>query len=149
MLVSEDNILELIPQRPPMVMVDTLVLCNEKQVISQFTIRPDNIFMDRNGFTASGMMEVMAQTAAARTGYLMKNQAKGANKEVPIGVIGSIKNFRQFFQPCIDSKIITTLVVTYELMNVTRVTAKVELDGQLVAKGELQIYITEQNLNKP
>lgn len=148
MLVSEDNILELIPQRPPMVMVDELVLCNEKQVISHFTIQADNIFMDRNGFTAPGMMEVMAQTAAARNGYLMKNQANGANKKVPIGVIGSIKNFKQFFQPCSDSKLITTLDIAYELMNVTRVTAKVELDGQLVAKGELQIYITEQNLNK-
>ena len=66
MLVSKDNILDLIPQRYPMVMIDSLVSYNEKQVVSQLTIREDNIFINSMGLTASGMMENMAQTAAAR-----------------------------------------------------------------------------------
>ena len=74
MLVSEENILELIPQRPPMVMIDRLMSCDEKQVVTELLIRPDNIFIDHKGFTSPGLMENIAQTAAARTGYLLKNQ---------------------------------------------------------------------------
>lgn len=143
MLVSEDNITELIPQRPPMVMVDNLVSCDEKEVISRLTIRHDNIFTDGRGFTASGMMETMAQTAALRTGYLMKKKPGGANKKAPVGVIGSIKNFRLFFQPEAGSVILTTVNVEHEVLQATVVKAKVEVEGKLAAESELQIFLTE------
>lgn len=143
MLISEINILELIPQRPPMVMIDILLSCNERQVISQLNIRQDNIFLDSKGFSASGLMETMAQTSAARTGYLMKNQPEGANKKPPIGVIGSIKNFRMYFQPQIGTTITTTIETEHEVMQATVVKGKVEIDGKLAAESDLQIYLTE------
>ena len=143
MLVSEDNITELIPQRPPMVMVDSLVCCDEKQVISRLAIHKDNIFTDSRGFTASGMMETMAQTAALRTGYLMKKKPEGANKKAPVGVIGSIKNFRLYFQPEAGSVILTTVNVEHEVLLATVVKAKVEVEGKLAAESDLQIFLTE------
>jgi len=143
MLFSENNITELIPQRPPMVMVDCLVSCDEKQVISGFTIQKDNIFTDSRGFTASGMMENMAQTAALRTGYLVKKKPEGENKKVPVGVIGSIKNFRLYFQPEAGSVILTTVNVEYEVLQATIVKAKVEVAGKLAAESDLQIFLTE------
>jgi 3-hydroxymyristoyl/3-hydroxydecanoyl-(acyl carrier protein) dehydratase len=149
MLISEENILELIPQRSPMVMIDSLVSCDEKQAVSRLTIREDNIFMNSNGFTASGLMEAMAQTAAARTGYLLKNHPESANKNVPVGVIGSIKNFRLFFQPQIDSILNITVEIAHEVLMATVVKGKVEVDGKMAAEAELQIYITEPNFDKP
>jgi len=149
MLVSEENILELIPQRPPMVMIDCLVSCDEKQAVSRLSIREDNLFIDSKGFTASGMMEAMAQTAAARTGHLMKNHPESANKKVPVGVIGSIKNFKLNFQPPIGSIIKTTVEIEHEVLMATIVKGKVEVDGIIAAEAELQIYITEPNFNKP
>ena len=149
MLVSEENILELIPQRPPMVMIDGLVSCDEKQALARLTIREDNIFLNSNGFSASGMMEAMAQTAAARTGYLLKNHPESANKKIPVGVIGSIKNFRLYFQPQIDSILNITVEIAHEVLMANIVKGKVEVDGKLAAEAELQIYITEPNFDKP
>ena len=143
MLVSEENILELIPQRFPMVMADCLVSCDEKQVVSQLTIRKENIFLGLHGFTSSGMMEAMAQTAAARTGYFLKNQPESSNKKVPIGVIGSIKNFRLYFQPAPGSVIITTVNIEHQILQATVVKGKVEADGKLAAECDLQVFITE------
>lgn len=143
MLVSEENILELIPQRYPMVMLDCLVSCNKKQVVSQLTIRQDNLFLNKHGLTSAGMMEAMAQTAAARTGFLMKNQPGGANKKIPVGVIGSIKNFRLNFQPLIGSVIVTTVSIEHEVLQATVVKGKVEMNGELAAESDLQIFLTE------
>lgn len=143
MLISQDNILELIPQRYPMVMIDSLVSCSEKQVVSRFTIRGDNLFVGRLGMTAPGLMENMAQTAAARMGYLMKNQKGDANKKVPVGVIGSIKNFRLHFQPETGSVIFTTVSIEHEVLLATVVKGKVEVEGRLAAEGDLQIFLTE------
>jgi 3-hydroxymyristoyl/3-hydroxydecanoyl-(acyl carrier protein) dehydratase len=144
MLVSQENIPGLIPQRYPMVMIDSLVSCDEKQVVSQLIIRQDNLFLDRNGFTSAGMIEAMAQTAAARTGYLLKNQPGGPNKRIPIGVIGSIKNFRLYFQPKIGSAIITIVDIEHEVLLATVVKGSVEVDGKVAAESDLQIFLTEE-----
>jgi len=143
MLVTKDKILELIPQRYPTVMVDCLVSCDEKQAVSQLTIRQDNLFLNKHGLTSAGMMEAMAQTAAARTGYLIKNKPEGANKKIPIGVVGSIKNFRMNFQPLIESVIFTTIYIEHEVLQATVIKGKVEVNGKLAAESDLQIFLTE------
>jgi hypothetical protein len=86
----------------------------------------------------------MAQTVAARTGYLLKNQPDGSNKKVPIGVIGSIKNFRLFFQPAIGSAIVTTVNIEHEVLQAMVVKGIVEVDGELAAESDLQIFLTEE-----
>jgi predicted hotdog family 3-hydroxylacyl-ACP dehydratase len=143
MLVTKEKIQELIPQRDPMVMVDCLVSCDKTEVVSQLIVRKDNLFLDGRGFTAAGMMETMAQTAAARTGYLLKNKPEGANKKVPVGVIGSIKNFRLYFQPAIGSVIRTTVSIEHEVMQATIVKGRIEVEGKLAAESDLQIFLTE------
>ena len=144
MLVSEENILELIPQRPPMVMIDRLLSCDDKNAVTELVIRPDNLFLDQNGFTTPGIMENMAQTAAARTGYLLKNKTGSLNKKAPIGVIGSIKNFRLYVQPPVGTLIRTTVTIEHEVLMATVVKGKVEVNGTPVAECELQIYLTEE-----
>jgi 3-hydroxymyristoyl/3-hydroxydecanoyl-(acyl carrier protein) dehydratase len=143
MLVSEANIQELIPQRYPMVMVDRLLSCDEKQVVSQLKIRQDNFFLDNRGLTSSGILEAMAQAVAARAGYLVKNLPDGMNKKIPVGVIGSIKNFKLYFQPGIGSSIETTVNIEHEVLNAAVVHGKVAVEGKLAAEGDMQIFITE------
>jgi 3-hydroxymyristoyl/3-hydroxydecanoyl-(acyl carrier protein) dehydratase len=143
MLISEDKITGLIPQRPPMVMIHSLVSCNSRQAVTRLEIRSDNIFLDKNGMTASGLMENMAQTAAARTGFLLQNQPGGQNKKAPFGVIGSIKNFRLYFQPGAGSVVETTITVEHEVMQAILVKGTAEVDGKLAAEADLQIYLTD------
>lgn len=143
MLAFGKEILELLPQRPPMVMVDSLESCDARTVVTRLTVRDDNVFLGEKGISTSGLMECMAQTAAARTGWILKNNPGAENKIAPIGVIGSIKHFKLHFQPVTGSVLITTVDIEYEIMQATIVRAKVETDGTLAAEAELQIFLTE------
>ena len=46
MILSEIPILELLPQRPPFVMVDHLTDYSETQSSCDLTVRPDNVFFE-------------------------------------------------------------------------------------------------------
>jgi 3-hydroxymyristoyl/3-hydroxydecanoyl-(acyl carrier protein) dehydratase len=142
MLISEENILDLIPQRYPMVMIDSLVACDETKAVSHLTIRQDNFFLNKHGLTTGGMMEAIAQTAAARTGYLLKTHSEGSCKKIPIGVIGSIKNFRMFLQPTVGTVITSTVCVEHEVLMATVIKGMIEMNGELVAESDMQIFLT-------
>jgi 3-hydroxymyristoyl/3-hydroxydecanoyl-(acyl carrier protein) dehydratase len=143
MIVVENSILELIPQRPPMVMVDRLLHCDEAQTVTALTIRENMLFSDNGHFSAAGLIENMAQTAAARIGWLMKENTAGKDIKPPAGVIGSVKNFRLHFNPAVGSDLVTTIHVEHEMGMATVVTGKVEIEGQLAAEAELQIFLTD------
>ena len=72
MSLPHQNILELIPQAPPFVMVDVLLYTDELSSRSRFIIKPDNVMVQNGCFTEGGLLENIAQTAAARAGYLAK-----------------------------------------------------------------------------
>lgn len=143
MLASGNMILELIPQRPPMVMVGKLLECDEKSTTTSLTISENNVFVSGNFFSSSGLLESMAQTAALRTGWLLRNKPGAANKNIPVGVIGSIKNFKLNFQPAAGSEIITTINVEYEFGNATLISGKVLSNDRLAAEAEMQIFLTD------
>lgn len=84
-----NNILELIPQREPMVMVDEFLGMGEAVSKTRFTVREDNLFVDNGQLSECGLIEHIAQSAAARIGYIFKSK----NEPVPIGYIGSVNDF--------------------------------------------------------
>ena len=143
MLVIENTILELIPQRPPMVMVDRVLQCDESKVVTSMNIRENILFTDKGHFSAAGLIENMAQSAAARIGWLMKAKTAGEKIKPPAGVIGSVKNFRLHFNPAVGSDLVTTIRVEHEMLRASVVTGKVEVDGQLAAEAELQIFLMD------
>ncbi len=144
-LAEGEEILELIPQRYPMVMIDRLHQCDEMHTVTSLTIRNGNIFTRDNHFMEPGLIESMAQTAAVRTGWLLKMKNGGKNKNVPVGVIGSIKNFKLFFYPETGSEILTTITINHEVMNATVAHGEVTVNDRKAAECELQIFITEQS----
>ena len=148
MLASGIEILELIPQRPPMVMVDKLLSCDGQTTVTELCIKHDNVFAGTGRFSPPGLLESMAQTAAVRNGWIVKNNHDRKNKKVTIGVIGNIKHFKVCFQPVAGSVITTTAEVMYEIMQATIVKAKVETCGKLAAEGELHIFLTESEASR-
>lgn len=143
MLTTGRQILELIPQRPPMVMIGALLSCDAEETVTSLSIDENNLFLARGLLSPSGLLENMAQTAAARTGWITKKQRGQANKPAPVGVIGSIKNFKAHFLPGAGSELITTIRIGFELANATLVSGRVEVNGKLAAEAEMQIFLTE------
>jgi len=125
---------ELIPQKRPFVMVDTLKDYTEHKIVSQFTIQSDNLLVEENHFSAPGLIENMAQTIALHTGY----KYYLAKKPAPTGYIGAIKKSEIFRLPKVSQKLMTTVEILHDIMGVTLVQAKVECDGVLLASSEMK-----------
>ena len=65
---EEIDIKSLLPQQPPFVMVDALLDYSEEKTVTALKVQEENIFCSNGTLSASGMMENIAQTCAARLG---------------------------------------------------------------------------------
>lgn len=132
------DVQKLIPQQQPFVMVDELLFCSVKKTKTLFTIKSDNIFLESGVFTQSGIVENVAQTCAARMGYLSENQ------DIKIGMIGSVNNFFfTGFLPQINDKITTRIVVDTEVGNIVLLDTKVMCRQKTVATGKMKVVLTD------
>ncbi|MBR6030889.1 MAG: pseudouridylate synthase [Bacteroidaceae bacterium] len=141
-MFREIDILELLPQRPPFVMVDHLVDYSETQTTCELTIRPDNVFCENGELAASGLIEHIAQTCAARLGYYNKYILKTG---VRLGFIGEVKNLNILRLPREGELVETTIVVEQEIFDVTLVRAEVRVGGEVIATTGLKIAQGEQS----
>jgi predicted hotdog family 3-hydroxylacyl-ACP dehydratase len=144
MLASGKTILDLIPQKPPMVMVDKLFECDELKAVTGLTVSADNILVKHGYFTESGLIENMAQSSALMTGWLAMNK-RGCEQKIKAGVIGGIKDFQLYFLPEVSSEIITEINVLHLIANATIVNGKVMVNDTISAECELKIFSSEEN----
>ncbi len=136
------DIRELIPQREPMIMVDALTGFDPVVTTTRFEVRPDNIFVDSGRLSPEGIIENIAQTCAARMGYINKYLKAEA---VKLGFIGAMKGFSVEYMPGVGDRLDTTIEVADEVFSITLVRARVEAGGRLVAQGEMKISLTGIN----
>ena len=135
-MISE-NILSFIPQRYPFVMVDTLLSADEKTARTGFTVTAGNIFCEEDIFTEAGLLENIAQTAAAGAGY-RKSQV---NRPAAIGYIGAVKNFEVFVLPQLNDVLCTETVITDKIFNATLIKGKIMCNTLLVAQCEMKVFV--------
>lgn len=136
--ISEIPMQELIPQRPPFVMVDRLTAFDPVVTRTELAIEDDNIFVENGFLTASGVTENIAQTCAARMGYinLMNSQT------VKLGFIGAIRNLEIHRLPRAGETIETTIEVREEVFGMTLVDATVYAGSDLIATSEMKIALS-------
>lgn len=136
-LVNKNDIVSIIPQRSPIVMIDGLLYSDETKTGCSLTLREDNIFIKDNLFTEAGLIESIAQTAAARMGYIFKTE----NKKPPLGFIAAIKDLQIFKYPEINSEIFIEIEVINQLMGITIISGRVMLDEQVIVECEMKIFV--------
>jgi predicted hotdog family 3-hydroxylacyl-ACP dehydratase len=134
---EEYNILDLIPQRQPMVLIDQLISVGENSASGRLFIRESNVFCAGGYFQEGGLMEFIAQTAAAWKGYRQLSQQEGVNP----GFIGAIKNLSVHLLPEINTEIQSEILVDSELLGYTLITGKVVQNKTIVAECEMRIFI--------
>ncbi len=136
MLVEKRKIFELIPQSPPMAMVDALVFSDEQSTTSRLILDRNNLFCQDGYFREPGLVENMAQTVALRGAYQTRQNSKRAKK----GFIGSIRRFSVFQLPRDNDILYTTITITNQLLNAFVITGRVYVGNTLVAEGEMSIF---------
>ena len=142
MEIKDIDILTLIPQRRPFVMIDRLLSFDEIESSTDFVIKEDNIFCKDGLFLETGIMENIAQTCAARIGYININN----NESVKIGVIGSIKDLIITKLPKVGTTLVTKIKVLSEVFAITLVEAEVYDNDELIAKCEMKISLTDKEI---
>ena len=139
-LITGEEILEYIPQRPPVVMVDTFYGIDERGCArSGLTVTADNLFVADGVLDECGIVEHIAQSAALRAGYM--NRTMG--RRVQLGYIGAVNDLKVHFLPPVRSRLVTQNMVEQTVMNVTLLSARTECDGKPVAECRMKIYLEE------
>jgi 3-hydroxyacyl-[acyl-carrier-protein] dehydratase len=131
------DILELIPQRPPMVMIDRLVSVDSQQARSVFLIGSENIFVQKGLFREEGVIENIAQTAAALNGYREKIGGGSVGK----GYIGGLKDLEVHDLPRIGEELTTEVTEIHNVMGVGVLYGECRAGNRLVARCEMKVYI--------
>jgi 3-hydroxymyristoyl/3-hydroxydecanoyl-(acyl carrier protein) dehydratase len=137
MIATGQGILKYIPQREPVVMIDTLLHCEETFCTTSLKIVENNLFVETGVFTESGLLENMAQTGAAKVGY----ECEKLGKPVPPGFIGGIKNLEITQFPKVGDTIQTTIKIENEVFGITLISGEVMMEGQVIARAEMKIVL--------
>lgn len=132
-----NNILALIPQAPPFVMIDGIIRSDKTQTRSTLKIKEDNIFVENGLFKEPGLLENIAQTAAAGVGF----EAQKESRPAPIGYIGAVKNFEVFELPTVNTVLETEIAVLNRIFDVTVISGRVWNDNVLLAQCEMKIFV--------
>lgn len=138
-LARGEEIFRLIPQRPPMTMVDTLFSADENGGEMGLTVLEDNVFCIDGHLLEPGIIEHSAQSAAAFAGY----RYFLAGEEPHIGLIGEIKAFRISRRPAAGENLRTRVTVTGEAMGMSLVHTETFSGGEMLANGDIKIFIVD------
>lgn len=135
-IVQLEEILKLIPQKPPFVMVDRLLEFTPQAGKTGFFISEGNILLKNSEFSEPGLIEHMAQSMSLWRGY----QGFLAGLQQPkTGFIGAIRNVELFHLPKAGEIITTEVEILREVMNVTSVSARTtDQKGKILAISEMK-----------
>ena len=139
-LVSADKITDFIPQRPPFVMVGDLRRRENNYAISQFYIEQENVLVKDGKFTVSGLLENIAQTAAANAGY----DCYLKNIPVPLGFIGAISKVSVLALPKKETTITTKIEVLQEVFGITLIQGEVTQGDKQIISCQMKIMIQKE-----
>ncbi len=128
----------ILPQQEPFVMIGTLVHFEMNTSTTETTIKAENIFVDNGCFSASGMMENIAQTCAARIGFYNKYIL---HNEVQIGFIGAISKYTINDLAKVGETIVTTVDILEEVFGMTLAQATIVCNGKTIATAEVKLAV--------
>lgn len=135
------NIQNYLPHRAPMLMTETILELTEEKVISSFTIKTDNIFLENGYFVESGLIENIAQTCSAIVGQNFFQNDKLQTKI--IGFITNIKKIDIFALPTAGDTIISKANLISQYENICQMSCETYLENSLLISAEINLFIQE------
>ena len=134
-----EELFELIPQRPPIVMVDLLRNVTDSGAETGLLIQENNLFVHDGQFCEPGLIEHIAQSAAAFAGF----KGYAAGEKPRLGYIGELKRFIFYARPSAGQRLSTTLRVLGEAGGITLMSAETRVGDEFVVEGQMKIFLAE------
>lgn len=122
-------------------MIDQLIYSDDITTTTNFTVRESNLFVTDGYFREPGLIENIAQTAAARAGYFAMTQSK----PVPIGFIGAIKDLEIHELPPVGAELDTEVKLLHQVFDVAIISGIIRSAGKVLVQCEMKIAINPQN----
>lgn len=135
------DVLAFIPQRPPFVMVDELVAADDHTGTTRFKVPADHIFVVDGLLTEPALVENMAQTAAARIGYICSEK----NEPVPVGFIAAVQHLQVMALPEVGQLLETQIAIKNQVFDFTVIAGEVKCYGNVLAQCEMKIFVQSTN----
>lgn len=128
---------ELIPHRPPMVLIDAVNEYGPTRIVARRTVREGDPFVDAHGLDSSALLEVIAQTIAA--GDAMYAQANGG--KVLRGYLTGLTGVKLHGRAAIGDSIEVTgdCLKRMDGMGLFDATAKV--GDRVLAEGRFKLFV--------
>lgn len=133
------DIEELLPQRRPFLMVDRLEHYDPVVTETSFLVKSDCVFVEDGHLSVPGMTENMAQTCAARMGWVSRMESG----PVKLGFIGAVSSFVAHRTPLVGEKLTTRIEVKQEVFNITLVRASVLSGTEVLAESDMKIALSD------
>ena len=138
-LLVGEGLYKLIPQRNPIVMVDTFFWADEESAETGLHVQLGNIFCEGGFLREPGMIEHVAQSAAAFAGYVPFTKGESPK----LGFIGEVKKFKIIRLPKVGEFLRTRLRVLGEAAGVTLISAETKSGEEVLATCQMKIFIKE------
>lgn len=138
-LFTGESIKRLIPQRSPIMMVDTFYEATDTDADTGLTIEHGNFFVQDGKFREPGLIEHIAQSASAFAGYGYYKEGKPA----PVGYIGEIKKCTIHRLPEVGETLRTHIHILSEVMGVTLLSAETHSNGELLVDSRMKISVQQ------
>lgn len=128
----------LLPQQEPFVMVDTVTGFSSEGITTETVVRADNMLAEAGHLSAEGIMENIAQTCAARIGFVNRYILR---RGIQVGFIGAIRNFHIHRLPGTGETITTEVRLVEEIFGMVLASATVTGERGPVAETEIKIAL--------
>ncbi len=139
--VRQIDVHELLLQQEPFVFIDQLTYYDERLTTSIFRVSPNHLYVEEGKLQTCALAEVIAQTCAARIGYINKYILK---RTIQMGFIGAIRNLKVYATPLVGDLLETQVEIKEEIMGMLLVEAQIKRGEDLIAEGTLKMSLTEQ-----
>lgn len=130
-------ITDLIPQRAPILMVHDAQPWGDQGACTTLEVEPTNWFICEDKLLEAGLVEHMAQSAAAMVGLACKGQ------EPKVGYIGDVKDFRVERLPKIGETITSYISTVAQMENITLIQAVSNVGDEQVAQAKIKVFIVD------
>ena len=135
--IKGQTLIDLIPQKPPFVLISALLAVSESHSVTSFTFDETHVLCNNGKLAIAGLMENMAQTAAAKMGY----ECNLLGKKIPIGFIGDVRDFSFSKLPSAGEQIETEITITNQIFDVSMISGSIRLNGEEIATGKMKIFV--------
>ena len=128
-------------QEPPFRFVDRLESFDPSDVVTTYTVPADGPLVDRGFLTGAGLVENMAQSSAARIGYI---SVYIDHVPVRIGYLGQVRDLTVRRLPASGEVLRTTVHLCQDIFGITLVEASVRCGEEEIARASVKTALREE-----